>query len=68
MTIYEVFYLEEEIIDGNVYDDDGYHDDYYDYTIQQHISVKYYQNREDAIKYCEEHNDKEYFIQELEVE
>lgn len=67
ITIYEVFYIEEEIIDGNVWED-GYHDDYYDYTIQQHISVKYYQNQSDAEKYCAEHHDHDYIWQALKVE
>ena len=67
MIIYEVFYLEEEIIDGNVWEY-GYHDDYYDYTIEHHIPVKYYQNQKDAEDYCIEHTDHDYFWQEIEVE
>ena len=55
MSIYEVFYLEEEVID------DGY-------IIQQHIPVKYFQNKEDTEKYCIEHNDHDYVWQEIEVE
>lgn len=67
MKIYEAFYIEEEIIDGGIWDGD-YHDDYYDYTIMQHISVKYFQNQEDAEKYCAEHYDRDYVWQEIEVE
>ena len=67
MIIYEVFYLEEEIIDGNVWEDD-YHDDYYDYTIEQHIPLKYYQNQKDSENYFIEHTDHNYFWQEIEVE
>ena len=67
MKIYEVFYIEEEIIDGNVWGD-GYHDDYYDYTIEQHIPVKYFKNQKDAENYCIEHTDHDYFWQEIEVE
>ena len=67
MKIYEVFYVEEEVIDGNVWED-GCHDDYYDYTIMQHIPVKYFQNKEDAEKYCKEHHDRGYVWQEIEVE
>ena len=53
ILIYEVFYIEETIIDGGVWED-GYHDDYYDYTIEQHIPVKYFQKRADAERYCDE--------------
>ena len=67
MLIYEVFYIEEEIIDGNVWEDD-YHDDYYDYTIEQHIPIKYFQKQSDAEKYCIEHTDHDYVWQEIEVE
>ena len=45
MLIYEVYYIETETIDSDFYDEDGYHDDYYDYIIQQHINVKYYRNK-----------------------
>ena len=67
ILIYEVFYIEETIIDGGVWED-GYHDDYYDNTIEQHIPVKYFQKHADAERYCIEHTDRDYLWQEIEVE
>ena len=52
MSIYEVFYLEEEVID------DGY-------TVQQHIPVKYFQNQIIAKNYCTNHTDRNYLWQKL---
>lgn len=68
MLIYEVYYINEEIIKNGFYDEDGFYDDYDDYTIEQHISVKYYKDKEKAIRYCVDNNDKEYHWKEIKVE
>lgn len=68
MIIYEVFYIDYEHIDSNIFDDDGYHDDYFDYDIEIKKPVKYFDTEEKAFNYIKTHTDKEYYYHALEVE
>ena len=68
MTIYEVFYIDYEHINNNVYDEDGFYDDYFDYDIEIKVPVKYFDTEEKAKNYIENKVDKDYYYSELEVE
>ncbi len=70
MKIYEVFYIDYNYIFHNEFDDDGYHDDYYDEIVEEKIPVKYFDTEEKAKNYIdnEAEYDKDYYYCELEVE
>ena len=70
MIIYEVFYIDYEHVDSNIYDEDGYHDDYFDYDIEIKKPVKYFDTEEKAKNYIdnEADYDKDYYYHEMEVE
>jgi hypothetical protein len=68
MTIYEVFYINYEYVNNNIYDEDGFHDDFYDEIVEEKIPVKYFDTEEKAKNYIENKVDKNYYYSELEVE
>ena len=68
MKIYEVFYIDYDYVFHNEFDDDGYHDDYYDEIVEEKIPVKYFDTEEKAKNYIENKVDKDYYYSELEVE
>lgn len=68
MIIYEVFYIDYEHVDSNIYDEDGYHDDYLDYDIEIKKPIKYFDTEEKAFDYIKTHLDRDYYYHTLEVE
>ena len=72
MTIYEVFYIDYEHVNNNVYDEDGFHDDYFDYDIKIKRPIKYFDTEEKAKSYIDNKDkadyDKDYYYQAIEVE
>ena len=65
--IYEVYYNDYDYVDGDVWED-GYHDDYYDYEVCNHVPVKYFFHRNKAVNFIKTHKEKEYFWKRLLVE
>lgn len=46
MKIYRLYYIETEWCPSNIYDEDGYCDDYYDTFIDHNCTVGYFINKE----------------------
>lgn len=46
MKIFRLFYVETEWIPSNVYDDNGYYDDYYDQYIDHEYTLGYFASKE----------------------
>ena len=57
MKIYRLYYLEQEYIPSDVYDEDGYCDDYYDNWIDHDITLGYFANKQAINKWIDEHED-----------
>ena len=57
MKIYRLYYLEQEYIPSDVYDEDGYIDDYYDEWIDHDITLGYFANKQAINKWIDEHED-----------
>ena len=55
MKIYRLYYLEQEYIPSDVYDEDGYIDDYYDEWIDHDITLGYFANKQAINKWIDEH-------------
>ena len=57
MKIYRLYYIEQEYIPSDVYDEDGYCDDYYDNWIDHDITLGYFTNTKAINKWIDEHED-----------
>ena len=57
MKIYRLYYIDSEYIPSNVYDEDGYIDDYYDKWIDRDITLGYFVNTKAINKWIDEHED-----------
>lgn len=55
MKIYRLYYLEQEYVPSDVYDEDGYCDDYYDSWIDHDITLGYFANKQAINKWIDEH-------------
>lgn len=55
MKIYRLYYIDSEYVPSNVYDEDGYCDDYYDSWIDHDITLGYFTNKEAINKWIDEH-------------
>lgn len=68
MKVYQVYYEDYNYINNNVYDDEGYHDDYYDEEIITQIPVKYFDCKNKAFKFINNNKNKTYYWKEILVE
>ena len=57
MKIYRLYYIGSEYVPSNVYDEDGYIDDYYDKWIERDITLGYFVNKQAINKWIDEHED-----------
>ena len=57
MKIYRLYYIEQEYVPSDVYDEDGYCDDYYDDWIDRDITLGYFVNTKAINKWIDEHED-----------
>ena len=57
MKIYRLYYIGSEYVPSNVYDEDGYIDDYYDKWIDRDITLGYFANKQAINKWIDEHED-----------
>ena len=55
MKMYRLYYIEQEYIPSDVYDEDGYCDDYYDSWIDHDITLGYFANKQAINKWIDEH-------------
>ena len=58
MKIYRLYYIGSEYVPSDVYDEDGYCDDYYDKWIDRDITLGYFANKQAINKWIEEHENK----------
>lgn len=65
---YRIYYIHEEYIPSDYYDEDGYCDDYYDDWREEEITVKYVDSKEKAEKFIEENQDEYYYYEEINIE
>lgn len=73
MKIYRLYYIDSEYVPSDVYDEDGYIDDYYDKWIDRDITLGYFANKQAINKWIDEHeNENEdkyvYYDSELQIE
>ena len=65
MKMYRLYYIEQEYIPNDVYDEDGYCDDYYDIWIDRDITLGYFANKQAINKWIDEHeNENEKILNE----
>lgn len=57
MKIYRLYYIYSEYVPSDVYDEDGYIDDYYDNYIDHNITLGYFANTKAINKWIDEHED-----------
>ena len=57
MKIYRLYYIEQEYVPSDVYDEDGYCDDYYDNWIDHDVTLGYFANKQTINKWIDEHED-----------
>ena len=57
MKIYRLYYIEQEYIPSDVYDEDGYCDDYYDNWIDHDVTLGYFANKQVINKWIDEHEE-----------
>ena len=57
MKIYRLYYVEQEYVPSDIYDEDGYCDDYYDDWIDHDITLGYFANKQAMNKWIDEHED-----------
>ena len=57
MKIYRLYYIDSEYVPSDVYDEDGYIDDYYDKWIDRDITLGYFANAKAMNKWIDEHED-----------
>ena len=55
MKIYRLYYIDSEYVPSDVYDEDGYIDDYYDEWIDRDITLGYFANKQAINKWIDEH-------------
>ena len=65
MKIYRLYCIGSEYVPSNVYDEDGYIDDYYDKWIDRDITLGYFANKQAINKWIDEHeNENEEILNE----
>ena len=57
MKIYRLYCIGSEYVPSDVYDEDGYIDDYYDEWIDHDITLGYFANAKAMNKWIDEHED-----------
>ena len=57
MKIYRLYYIDSEYVPSDVYDEDGYIDDYYDKWIDHDITLGHFANKQAINKWIDEHED-----------
>ena len=57
MKIYRLYYIDSEYVPSDVYDEDGYIDNYYDEWIDHDITLGYFANKQAINKWIDEHED-----------
>ena len=57
MKIYRLYYIDSEYVPSDVYDEDGYIDNYYDKWIDHDITLGYFVNKQAINKWIDEHED-----------
>ena len=58
MKMYRLYYIEQEYIPSDVYDEDGYCDDYYGSWIDHDITLVYFTNKQAINKLIDDHENK----------
>ena len=58
MKIYRLYYIGSEYVPSDVYDEDGYIDDYYDKWIDHDITLGYFANKQAINKWIDDHENK----------
>ena len=59
MKIYRLYYVEQEYVPSDIYDEDGYCDDYYDDWIDHDITLGYFANKQAINKWIDENEDED---------
>ena len=70
MKIYRLYYIGSEYVPSDVYDEDGYCDDYYDKWIDRDITLGYFANKQAINKWIDEHeneNEDKYVCYDLDL-